>query len=105
MGHRFRNRMTPVGGEACDDAMRSPCSARPVLFHHHSKTEIAVVIGALQTCLTSAQLGARRGDMRARKTDLRDGRAQEIWSNGWSCADGAMARPGGETEKHCYAEF
>ena len=79
------------------------------LSARHTKIEIdagaVVATGMAQTCLMSAQLGARRGVIEARKTGPKTGRAQEIGSNGKRRADSGMGCPDGEPEKNGYADF
>ena len=121
MGRGIGNTMKPAGRDARGHALRSPL---PVAFRarsffrqsfsfmlsaRHTGIEIAagvaVATGAAQTCLTSAQLGARRGVIEARKTGPETGRAQEIQPNGKRRADSGKGFPGGEPEKHGYADF
>ena len=125
MGRQVGNTMKPVGRDARGSALhltlpavspersfsrRSSSLFSPsVLSARHTKIEIdagaVVATGMAQTCLMSAQLGARRGVIEARKTGPETGRAQEIQPNGKRRADSGKGFPGGEPEKHGYADF
>ncbi len=67
--------------------------------------EIDAVTGVLQVRLTDAQLAARRGLWKARETDYASGALWKYAQTVGSARDGAVTHPGGEAEKHCYADL
>jgi dihydroxy-acid dehydratase len=67
--------------------------------------DLDAVKGLLQVRLTDAQLEARRKDWKARETDYTSGALWKYAQTVGSARDGAVTHPGGEAEKHCYADI
>ncbi len=63
------------------------------------------ITGKLEVRLTDAELESRRKDWKPRETDYGSGAIWKFAQGVGSARDGAVTHPGGEGEKHCYADI
>jgi dihydroxy-acid dehydratase len=63
------------------------------------------ITGKLEVRLTDAELESRRGHWNPRETEYGSGAIWKFAQGVGSAKDGAVTHPGGEGEKHCYADI
>jgi dihydroxy-acid dehydratase len=63
------------------------------------------ITGKLEVRLTDAELESRRGRWNPRETEYGSGAIWKFAQGVGSAKDGAVTHPGGEGEKHCYADI
>ncbi|MCA3584246.1 MAG: dihydroxy-acid dehydratase [Methylocystis sp.] len=63
------------------------------------------ITGKLEVRLTDAELESRRKDWKLRETDYGSGAIWKFAQGVGSARDGAVTHPGGQGEKHCYADI
>ena len=67
--------------------------------------ELNAITGTLNVRLTDAELEARRKDWKPRETDYQSGALWKYAQLVGPARDGAVTHPGGEAEKHVYADI
>ena len=67
--------------------------------------DLDAITGTLQVRLTDAQLEERRKAWKPRETDYQSGALWKYAQIVGNARDGAVTHPGGEAEKHCYADI
>lgn len=93
---RFEPSLRPSGGVACGE------KSTPGF---HRALEIGMVTAPLQTCLTAAQLGARRGASMLRNPVLASRMRWKDAQTDESARHRVMRHPRGEAEKQRYADL
>lgn len=75
------------------------------LLHDGDIIELNAITGSLNVRLTDAQLEERRKAWKPRQTDYTSGALWKYAQQVGSAREGAVTHPGGQAEKHCYADI